>query len=157
MNKYKKPNFREEDLGTNPLLNRLEITVKKVRGRQEKDDDGNYHYKEFELDLGRTCKIYIDADTRMLVNSLIPRSKELLLWIMYSLTVGKDYLWLNRERYMSECNVSSKTTYKKAVDDLIMNNFINKTVVSGVFWINPCFFFSGSRVNNFPGNIAESE
>lgn len=154
MSKYIKPNINEEDLGKNPYLKSLVIPVNKVSSEDRFKQDGNEWYKsEYEYDAASCCKVFVDAQRRKDMAKLAPRSKDLLLWIIYEVKKGKDYLWINRERYMEESGISSLNTYRSAATELIKNGYISKTVVLGYFWINPDLIFSGNRIKAFPDNV----
>lgn len=156
MSKYIKPEINEEMLGVNPFLNSLVVPVNKV---QDKDgsrftQDGQEWYKaDYEYDADTYCKVFSDATRRKLVSELTPRGKDLLMWVQYEAKKGKDWLWINKERYMEECTVASVTTYRSAVNELIKKGIIVKTVVTDTFWINPYFLFNGNRIKAFPDNV----
>lgn len=156
MSKYIKPEVNEDKLGINPFLNSLIVPVNKVKdkGDNKFTQDGDEWYKgEWEYDADSYCKVFSDSARRQRVSSLTPRGKDLLMWLQYEAKKGKDWLWVNKQRYMAECNVSSVTTYRSAVNDLIKNSIIIKTVITDVFWINPYFLFNGSRIKAFPDNV----
>lgn len=156
MGKYIKPEVNEEKLGINPFLNSLIIPVNRVQdrdGNKFKHEGDEWYKAEWEYDADNYCKIFSDSTRRQRVSGLTPRGKDLLMWLQYEAKRGKDWLWVNKERYMEECRVSSVTTYRSAVNDLIKNSIIIKTVVTDVFWINPYFLFNGSRIKAFPDNV----
>lgn len=154
MNKYKKPEFNEEKLGKNPFLLNLVIPVRKeaVEGRWVKDE-GILVPLELEMEIDEYCKIYIDSRRRKDINKLTARAKDLFVWILYTIETNKDHMWLNKRRYMDECNVKSINTYKEALNEMISGGMLSKTIVTDVMWINPDYFFKGSRVNLFPKNV----
>ena len=55
---------------------------------------------------------------------------------------------------MEECNVSINTT-EEAIKELIKASIIIPTVVKGVYWINPRFFFKGSRIEKYKDYLTE--
>ncbi|WP_312697066.1 replication/maintenance protein RepL [Sphingobacterium mizutaii] len=144
MKEGRKPKYSEETLGVNPLITNLVVPVRLMRKKNQ---------EEIEFDMDKNCKIFIESANRKLVNELSSRSKEMFLWIIYTLETGRDHFWLNRQRYMKEMGIASQTTFKAAIDPLIQKNFICKTTVRGVYFINPSIFYSGSRVNNFPEKV----
>lgn len=154
MSKYIKPEVREEDLGKNPYLKSLVVPVNKVSGEDRFRQDGTEWYKsDYEYDAAASCKVFVDSQRRKDMAKLAPRSKDLLLWIIYEVKKGKDWLWINRERYMEESGITSLNTYRSAATELIKTGYISKTVVLGVYWINPDLIFSGNRIKAFPENI----
>lgn len=99
------------------------------------------------------CRVFTDDKLRARMGKLTPRGKDLLWWLIYEVEEGKDWVELDKKLYMEECGVSTMNTYRAAVNDLIGGGYINKTVVTDVFWINPALFFNGSRVAAFPNNV----
>jgi hypothetical protein len=71
---------------------------------------------------------------------------------MFEIDAGEDYLWINRERCLTENDISLNT-YKKAIDELIKNGLITYTTVKDIYWINPNFFFHGDRVRKYKDNV----
>lgn len=155
MNKTKKPEIDREKLGNNIFLTNLKIPVNKLtlHGQYKADKDGDILPVEIELERDMSVRVYIDSARRKQMVALSARGKDLLLWLVYELEGGKDYIWINKDRYMNECGVKSYNTYKEAVNELVRNSFIQATTVSRVYWINPHLFFNGSRINAFPDNV----
>jgi len=150
-----KPTYNEAMLGRNPFLDTLTVEVSAVEYKNQyvKDKDGIILPKIGEVEYERKTSIYVASEKRLRSNSLTPRAKELYLWLIYEADSGKDYLWLNRVRYMSENNIASPTTYRSAINELIKEGFVSRTVVGGVYWLNPSLFFNGNRIIKFPKNI----
>ena len=150
-----KPIIEEDKLGKNPFLVNLRIPVNKMvlSGQYKADKEGLLLPVEIELEKEVTCKIYLDAVRRKQMVAMSPRAKDLLLWVLYETETGKDWIWINKTRYMAECGVKSYNTYKDAVRELVSNGFIQPTILLHVYWINPHLFFNGSRINSFPRNL----
>lgn len=156
MNGYKKSPVDEKKLGINPFLALLKIRVYKNKS----DDKFKYDTKEdiwgradVEFETESYCKVFSDAGKRLNMVGLSPRAKDLLLWLIYEAENGKDYLWLNKKRYMEECNIGSINTYRSALNELIGVAFIIRTNHTDYFWINPGLFFNGNRIRKFPDNL----
>lgn len=151
---YKKPVFDEEDLGVNPFLRGLEIKVN-IR------EDGDIYKKEDDVLINNKrvmeytpyTKVYITPANRKIVNTLSDKAKSLYLWLMYEADTNKDFIWLNYKRYMIENEIKSYTTYANAIKELIRYGFVATTITKDVYWVNPDFFFRGSRVQTFPENV----
>ena len=150
-----KPLFNEDLLGENPFVRSLVVQVSQIEYKSQfkKDKDGDLLPVIGELEYEKICKVIVSPERRLKTNKLSPRAKELLLWLLYEADTNKDYLWINRVRYMNENNISSLTTYRSAVNELITNCFIVRSVVNAVYWINPDLFFNGNRINKFKDNI----
>lgn len=162
MSKYEKPQFNEEDLGENVFLNSLQIKVNTVKsGDKYKVHDKNsgdeaiYELANFEYEATPYCKVFTDAERRLKVVELSPRAQGLLIWLFYEVKHGKDWIWLNKMRYMDENRVNSQTTYRVAVNELVKKRYLGKTVVTDVYWVNPHFFFNGNRITSFPNNVVK--
>lgn len=155
MKKTKKPIIDESKLGVNLFLRHLKIPINKVtlNGQYKPDKDGDWLPVEVELEKDASCKVYVDSNRRKMMVVLSSRAKDLLLWLIYEVESGKDWLWINKDRYMTECNIKAYNTYKDARNELIQNSFLQATTTQGVYFINPHFFFNGSRINNFPKNV----
>ena len=84
--------------------------------------------------------------------ALSSRARDLFLWITYELDSGKDFLWINKVRYMKECTVSLNT-YKESILDLTTAGVITPTVYHDTYWINPLFFFNGDRIKKYQDKL----
>lgn len=157
MQKYVKPEFTRETLGNNPTVNALVIPIRTVvfNKTYKTNKDGNLEPLEQDLEYTPFVRFYSTAERRTLRNACSLRGKELLLWIMDELEYGKDYLWINKGRYMEEMNIKSVNTYKEALNELIRYCFLATTVIKDVYWINPDFFFKGDRVKMYPNNLEQ--
>lgn len=145
-------------LGRNPFVEALTVpvTLLQMHGQykalKEVAADGKPIMLpvEIEIDADKHCKVFNDAKRRDLMMSISARGKDLLLFIIYETDPGKDYIWINKKRYMAESGISSLNTYKTALNAVIMAGFIAPTVASDVYWINPAYFYNGSRLRSFP-------
>lgn len=155
MNENKKPEISNELMGLNPFLNSLKIEVNKVTFEKQfqRDKDGIWLPVEKELEIDKSCKVYLNKEKRLSVLSLSPRAKDLLMWIIYETEVSSEWVWINKKRYMSESGVSSVNTYKGALVELIKSGYILGSVIKNTFWINPDRFFNGNRVSVFSKNV----
>jgi hypothetical protein len=70
---------------------------------------------------------------------------------------GRDYLWVNKMRYMEENEIKTKKTMEVAFAELIEKGFL---AIAGryidVYFINPSFIFNGSRKVKFPECIVRN-
>lgn len=155
MPKINKPKIEEEKLPPNPFSQELQIPVvaKVLEDHYKIEPDGTKIPCEIELEYTPYAKVYATSTHRKIINNLDPCSKELFLWLIYSIEHGSDYIWLNIKRYMEECSVS-RNTYKKALEQLIRYGMLVPTgIYNDTYWINPRYFFKGSRVNKYPTKI----
>lgn len=155
MNENRKPSISNTLMGINPFANNLKIEVNKVTFEKQfsRDKDGVWLPVEKELEIDKSCRIYINREKRLLALRHSARAKDLLMWIIYETEVSCEWIWINKKRYMAEVGVSSVNTYKGALIELIKSGYILSSVVKDTFWINPALFFNGSRVAAFPNNV----
>jgi hypothetical protein len=150
MNIPKRPPFTEAELGVNPLT--LTLIVPVYEKQEFQSFEGTITKEEILLEYMPKTSVFIQADYRKYVSKLPVASRELLLWIIYEMEGSKDYIWINKDRYMKECSVSLNT-YKKGVKFLIQAALIGKTLFRDVYWTNPAFFFNGNRIKKYPNNL----
>ena len=145
MNKYsgKKPMINEGLLPINPFIDDLVIKV----SRHSYEAGG----KQIDMDMGRHCKLFISPDNRKRIAKLSGGAKSLFFWIMQEVEGGRDYLWVNKMRYMEENEIKTKKTMEVAIDELIESGFIAPAGrYIDVYFINPSFIFNGARRVKFP-------
>lgn len=151
--KRKKPDFKNEKMGDNPFVNGLEIYTnkkfKKVTNKYDERDE-----QEFEYEATPYTKVFDVPNDKKNIIDLPIRCKELYLYLIHSLTAAEDYLWIDKKVYMAHMGIKSLNTYKDAVNGLCESSYIAKhTRLANVFWINPYYFFKGSRINKYPKKV----
>lgn len=157
--KYKKiyPSLKEFDTLKNPMTNMgfvIKVTRAGASGRFHKPDiDGIILPKYVDLEREEYTKVFKNPDLRKVISDMSDRAKSLFLWLLFEVDMGKDYLWINHLRFMEENNISSLTTYKLALKELLMKNLICKSHKRTIYWINPKAFFCGSRPNKYPEHV----
>lgn len=155
----------ERFLGVNPFVKHLVIPINNITLKNqfkftgETDKEGNKLVDTITVKAEATgfTKLYITAENRKLISLITQRSKDLLLWIMYELEAGFDYVEINSKRYMKEAGIKSVNTYKEAIKDLIRYDIIARTRDDKVFWINPEYLFRGDRIKKFPNKVSIKE
>jgi hypothetical protein len=100
-------------------------------------------------------KVYNRKGYYLHVATLAHTTKSLYLYILYHLQQGKDYIHLNPAKVMEQIMVKDITTYRKCLQDLTIHMFVTPTLCEDVFWINPVFFFNGSRIEKYKHKIVE--
>ena len=142
-------------LGINPLVgDDFVISVGRVVHKNGFKKDGA-ELVPFEYDMERDKKVsvYTHTSLRAAVSNLSGLGKSLFLWLLYEVDYGRDYIELNKGRYMLENGLKSEWSYRKGRNELIRCNIICSTVVRGVYWINPSYFFAGSRTKKYPSRV----
>ncbi len=136
----------------NPFLASLSIKVNRMKTDNVHKNTGKPHEMEFEAT--PLTKVYILAKNRKDACGLTPAAKSLFVWVLFELDKTKDYIWLNKKRFMKENNIRSPKTVRAAIVELSSCNFINRMEANKqYYWINPSVFFHGSRINRYPDNI----
>jgi len=150
----KKPQFSEESLGVNPFVNDLEILVREIefKNQYKKSDDILLPVTQ-DIEYTEYTKLYSSSERRQITNNLTLRAKEMFLWLMYELEAGKDYIWINKVRYMNELQIKSVNTFKEAIENLTRYGYITPTIIKDVYWINPDLFFRGDRVKKYKNKL----
>lgn len=156
MKRVLKPKFDEEDLGVNPFTQSFKIVTRAItiKSQFKVVKDRIKVPVELDMEYEPSCKIYTAPSKRLWLFKQKPRSQSLMLWIIYAIDYSKDYIWINKKRYMEESGTSLNTT-KAAIEDLIKAGVITKTIIKDVYWINPKFFFKGDRVKKYPNNTID--
>lgn len=165
-----KPEFTEQELGKNPLVDKnFTINTRKLKRSKKvielesvrKDEDNIVTYGDtinyetiYTIEAENFTKVFTKAAYRLHIMNLSSRARDLYLWLIYELDPGKDYLWLNEERIRTELNVSYNTL-KGALQDLIKEIIIVESAIKGVYWINPLFFFNGSRLDKYQDKLKD--
>lgn len=153
MKEKKKPDLSKESLGINPFSEWLEVLVNK-RVKSTINKFGDEDIKDIEFEATPYTKVFGVESARKQVCKLPIRSKELYLDIMHALVSSQDAIWIDRSDYMNRMRITSINTYKGAIAGLTMNAYIAKhDTIREVFWINPKFFFRGSRLSKYPKRI----
>ena len=118
--------------------------------------DGVLLHKIVTVEREPAAKLYQSPENRKTVSNLSNNAKSLFLHILYRLEPGQDEITLNIKTYMAENQINSINTVKSAINELQQNQIIhhpNQTTKKHTIYINPNFFFSGSRIKAFPENI----
>lgn len=113
--------------------------------------------KEYEAETDKCTKVYITDIKRDNVIGLKSCSQRLLLWMIYELDYGKDYVYVDRKKYMEAGKkIKDARTYKMAIEELSRYGYICPVSIlkyKDIYWINPHIFFCGSRIKKYPKNL----
>jgi len=156
MPKYTKPNEDQlRKLGVNPYLTSLSIPAYKFNPSKAyvQDSDGTLVPVEVLTESSIPVKLYTCSSTRLIVSGFTNKAQRLYLWLLYETETNKDYICVNKPRYMKENGITSVNTYTEAIKELIRYGFIHYTTHKEVYWLNPDHFYRGSRIKQFPTNV----
>jgi len=135
-----------ELMALNPFTATLQVKVKLLQ--KEPDDKPVY------LEADNYVKLFNDFPKfKKLIYDLKPGAKSLLWYIILSLEPGCDWVQVNVDWYMKQNGIKARFTYREAAKDLCRACIINaSTDYKDVFWVNPAYFYCGSRPNKYPDN-----
>lgn len=149
----KKPKIDEDKLNKgNPFVDNLSIPLRRISKQEYKKQlNGDFVLEEDHVTMEYTpfVKVFNTSQNRIDFTALSMRSKELLMWIMYECEAGRDWLWINKVRYMDENGVGSYNTYVTAIRELVEQKFLAISTTKDVYYINPDMFFCGDRVRKY--------
>lgn len=118
--------------------------------------DGVLLHKVVTVEREPAAKVYQSPENRKIVSNLSNNAKSLFLFIIYTINPGEDIVQFNPQNYMAENSIKSINTVKAALNELEQSQIIyqlNQTAKKYTIYINPKFFFSGSRIKAFPENL----
>lgn len=149
----KKPEFDNERVGLNPFISGLSIAISKRR-IDVINKYGDKDVIETDLEITPYTKVFMVESARVQVCDLPLRSKELYLYIIHSVKSATDYVYIERVSYMKQMGIKALNTYKGAINGLCDGLYIMPHhKIKGIYWINPHFFFKGSRINKYKDNL----
>lgn len=136
----------------------LQIEVSNIIDKSAftRHQDGVLLHKVVTLEREPAAKVYQSPENRKIVSKLSNNAKSLFIHIIYRLEHGQDEVMLNLKNYMDENKIKSINTVKSALNELQQNQIIyqpTQTAKKQTIFINPNFFFSGSRIKAYPENI----
>ena len=146
----KRVNPTHKDLATlkhNPFVNDdFIIRVRKREDPRKFVKDGEEWIKaEFNQEVETSTRVYNNSEIRQRVALLSHPAAAMLLWIQQELEPSKDYVVINRQRYVKEHQLQSETQIIQAMYDLTRYLFICPTLLADVYWVNPKIMFNGNR------------
>lgn len=154
-----KPEIDEDKLGLNPMIDEegYEFTFPVGKGaydvtnKFELPDKKEYMYEKTPF-----TKVYEVAGLKDMTSGLPVRAKEMLLHIVLHIESSKDWIWINRKKYMEDNGIKSVNTYKTAYEQLSCKRYICPHVkIKDLFWVNPKNVFKGNRIAKYPNSVRE--
>lgn len=163
----KNPEITKDNIGFNPFESDLVVNVtnviKKVKNKYGNDDIDPYSYEATPF-----TKIFDVNGNKDVIDRLSIRGKELYLFLLHHIQGGKDYIHIDKKSYMKKMGIKSLNTFKVAVGELTklypadkypkgegsLERFIYPhSVFTDIYWINPKYFFKGSRIEKYPNSV----
>ena len=141
-------------LQNNPLLHDFKIVVNKLTDKKTfQNSEGILIHKEYYFEREIHTKIYHSPTHRKLLSQLSNNAIRLFYWISLELDRNKDYIKINKQRFLKENNIKSVNTLKTALSELQANLIICASPVKDIYFINPRLFYCGNRTKMYPNNV----
>ena len=139
----------------NPFLDGFVINVNEGISKTmfKLDADGNYVRFVSLYDSQRSVRAFVSKESRLKKMALGVNAMKLLVWIQEELDYSKSWVWIDAVRYRREAKVKSLTTLRTAINELVEAEFIERHEKTEQYWINPAYYFCGSRVKQFKDNL----
>lgn len=147
-------------LQNNPFVSKEFII--RIRKRIEvrkfvRDKDGDLVHAQYDQEIQPSTRVYISSEIRQRIALLSHPAAALFLWILYETQEGKDYVVVNRQRYVKEHCHKTDTQIKQALFDLTRYQFVTPTILHDVYWINPRYLFNGNRILKYRSRLKIEE
>ncbi len=149
------PKVDESKLINNPFSNDLVIkATKRIDPKAKvKDAEGNDIPAWSLVDKAKSVKLYQSAVYRNRTLSLSGGGMRMLFYIIYEIEQGKDWIQMLPEQYLSRGGKGSKSSYLRAVEELVTEGYITTTLQKYVYWVNPIMVFAGNRIGKYPDKV----
>jgi hypothetical protein len=144
---------------TNPFWEATSVTVGTKRisisgGRHVSNEGESVEHSGIhivrQVDESQFLKVY--TKNIKAIFDLKPSTQKILQYLMQSLqktpnAEGVYLSWFRAEEYFSEEDVSmSRTSFHRAMKELLQKGFIAESLDPNMFWFNPNLFFNGNRM-----------
>lgn len=144
----------DSSLQNNPFTNNLKIVVNKLEDKTTyQSTDGILLHKQYYFEREPYIKLYNNTIHRKLIANLSGNGIKLLFWLMFRIKRNQDYIKIDKTAYLKENKINSINTYKAAIKELQINLLICPAIIKDYYFINPCIFFAGNRIKNYPENV----
>lgn len=135
----------------------------RITNKGKEDEQVKEYTSESLKEQGKFVRVFTDETRKRIKASLSPRAAHLLLWIMEEMKIGEDLVVMRPKDYINACEYPDKetgkvtkvspNTYKEAINDLVNKAIIAKTGLHETYFINPSYFFNGSRAKKYSKNV----
>lgn len=149
------PQVDESQLKKNPFSQDLIIKATKRIDPQAKikDQGGNEVPAWGLVDKAKAVKVYQTAVYRDLILGLSGGAVKMYVQILYEIKQGKDWIQLLPEQYVSRGVKGSKSSYLRAIEELVTEGVLATTLQKHVYWVNPMLVFAGNRIGKYPDKV----
>lgn len=150
----------------NPFVNDLQIWVsaRPLKDTVHKTGEGVFVPAVSYVEIEPVTRLYKDPNLRRVIALMSERAKGMMLWIMYKLKSGQDTVCLDVNLYNAELiegleeherkgRTVCKKTFYAVLRELREYNVIAPSMRPKWYWINPKYFFAGSRRDKYPSKV----
>lgn len=148
--------LEEVDVSTlvvSPFVGLLRFSATRFSGNQYKLDDGVMMPVDYMVEKQESCKLYRDLDINQMLMGLSYRALQLFNWVALMIKKDSDWIQINEDLFCKRTNITSRKTYVKAVEELLMYQILIGTHYKTVYWVNPNYLFNGDRLKKYPKNV----
>ena len=103
------------------------------------------------VDNDEYTRLFTRTGLKLHVLSLTDNAKALFLWLMFKIDYSEDFVELKTRQLEFDLG-RRNDSIRKAIDELVSAGIIALTNIKNVYWINPLFFFKGSRIKKYPNS-----
>jgi hypothetical protein len=113
-----------------------------------------FEVKQFKYERDKITKILRSATKRDKIALLRPNAQRMWLWIQQEVQTEQTKFKLNRITYeTSNKKRCSKNTINEALKDLQLAGLIAQSDIKDVYFVNPEYLFTGSRIKEYPDHV----
>lgn len=148
------PKVQVDKLGINPFLQELVIEATQLveKGKFVIADDGTRIPSSALVERQKYVRVYRIPGGKDRVLNLSPAAMKMYLYIQYTMDTG-DYIQMTPDQYKKATKVNSRTTYKKAVEELQRYGYITTSVQKYVYWVNAAIVTCVNRIAKWPDQV----
>lgn len=160
MDKYEKYKLLKDSihLKKNPFITddfKINVSILEDKNTYTKHIENNRLVaklpKKYTFERQLQTTVFRTDQTKRTVLTLKPNAKDLLFWIMYEIPRNTDYVIIDKNKYAEYFDKKlSIKTIDRAIKELTQKHIIKQSKEQTVYFINPNYFFAGTRKNKYP-------
>lgn len=124
------------------------VSMPKIKVTNMQHVEGRRYLVDYDRQTGmsdRERHVRLYKDGLEALGRLSATGLQVLVYAGLEVLRGGDEVYLNVEKIRKDMNVSSRTTVYNGIEDLLKNKFLVRSYKRDVYFINPFFFYGGSR------------
>lgn len=145
---------RVEKHEVNPFIRDLYLSTSKIKSGFYKNEEEEDMYLPANkvVEVTPHIKLYVNSGIKDIAFKLSARGIRLLMWIMLNLKTKKDIIYVNYTKIMKDIDCSAMTV-REGIKDLVRAGLVSPTSENNIIWVNPSYFFRGSRINKYVNKV----